>query len=260
MNFPALLSTEFSKQIDKFSAANGQLNHCLINNHTVKTSKQLHVDDPRHKMEPKSPKKKETKKKYELCHFVTNPLGDPYFDFVKDVMIENLLMEIEHEVHWRLLRIPESEEPQIVNLIEAKSGKNLGSKHLPFCRCPKCQKSSNLHLMKKLRWQNKSPYHMWKLTSKIQYLDAKNPGKHCEFCRCEAKCQRKAIFKMIRTVQETGRETLKKSEFGRVELNENAPGYNPNIFDVRIWKNGLINWALEAIEKRHRKLSTKIIA
>ena len=86
----------------------------------------------------------------------------------------------------------------------------------------------------------------WKLTSKIQYLDGKNPGKHCEFCRCE-KCQRKPIFKMIRTVQETGRATLKKSEFGRVELNENAPGYNPNIFDVRIWKNGLIDWALEAI-------------
>ena len=99
----------------------------------------------------------------------------------------------------------------------------------------------------------------WKLTSKIQYLDGKNPGKHCEFCRCE-KCQRKPIFKMIRTVQETGRATLKKSEFGRVELNENAPGYNPNIFDVRIWKNGLIDWALEAIEKRHRKSLSSIIA
>ena len=65
---------------------------------------------------------------------------------------------------------------------------------------------------------------------------------------------------MIRTVQETGRATLKKSEFGRVELNENAPGYNPNIFDVRIWKNGLIDWALEAIEKRHRKSLSSIIA
>ena len=113
--------------------------------------------------------------------------------------------------------------------------------------------------MRHFGWFSNTVDQGWKLTSKIQYLDGKNPGKHCEFCRCE-KCQRKPIFKMIRTVQETGRATLKKSEFGRVELNENAPGYNPNIFDVRIWKNGLIDWALEAIEKRHRKSLSSIIA
>ena len=107
-------------------------------------------------METKSQKKK----KIELCQTITNPLGDPYYDFVKDVLIENLLSEIEHEVHWRLLRIPESDEPQIANLIEAKSGKKLGSKHLPFCQCQKCQHNltGNFNLMKKLRWQNKSPY------------------------------------------------------------------------------------------------------
>ena len=136
------------------------MNHCVINNQTVKTSKQLHVAFKtsifRLEMETKSQKKK----KIELCQTITNPLGDPYYDFVKDVLIENLLSEIEHEVHWRLLRIPESDEPQIANLIEAKSGKKLGSKHLPFCRCQKCQQNltGNFNLMKKLRWQNKSPY------------------------------------------------------------------------------------------------------
>jgi len=200
-------------------------------------------------METVPSKVPKSKKNYQLCEHITNPYGDPYFDFVKDVMIENLLSEVEHEVHWRLLKIPESDEPQIADLIDAKSGQKLGSKHLPYCRCQKC---GDLTGLKKLRWQNKSPYHAWNLSSKIQYLDAKS-GKHCEFCRC-AKCQRKPIFKLIRTVQETGREKLKKSEFSRVELNENAPGYNPDIFDVRIWKDGLITWCLEAIEKRRSKI------
>ena len=123
----------------------------------------------------------------------------------------------------------------------------------------KLVENAKIKKMRHFGWFSNTVNQGWKLTSKIQYLDGKNPGKHCEFCRCE-KCQRKPIFKMIRTVQETGRATLKKSEFGRVELNENAPGYNPNIFDVRIWKNGLIDWALEAIEKRHRKSLSSIIA
>ena len=187
-------------------------------------------------------------RKIELCDYTTNPLMDPYFDFVKDVMIETLLSEVEHEVHWRLIEVMKTQkDPKIAILMDSKTGRRLESRHLPYCKCEKCDSI----ILKKLRSQNRSPYHYWRLSSKIIYLDEKTK-KHLQFCRC-FKCQKKPIFKLIRTVQETGREKLRKSEFTRVELNEKDPNYDPEIFDVRIWKDGLIDWAVEAIEKRSTK-------
>ena len=89
------------------------------------------------------------------------------------------------------------------------------------------------------------------MTSEFIYLDDKTK-KHLHFCQC-FRCQKKPIIKLIRKAQECGRYSLRKSEYNRTELNENDPAYDPEIFDVRIWKDGLITWAIEAIEKRSTK-------
>ena len=65
--------------------------------------------------------------------------------------------------------------------------------------------------------------------------------------------QREPIYHIIQRAQDFGRESLKKSEYTRTDLNEQDPAYDPEIFDVRIWKDGLITWAIEAIEKRSKK-------
>ena len=71
-------------------------------------------------------------RKIELCQHLTNPLGDPHFDFAKDVLVETILLEVENEVHWRLTEIPEKkhEEPKITEMIDARTGKPLGKRIL----------------------------------------------------------------------------------------------------------------------------------
>ena len=69
-------------------------------------------------------------KKIKLCQHLTNPLGDPHFDFAKDVMVETILLEVENEVHWRLTEIPEKkhEDPKITEMFDARTGKPLGKR------------------------------------------------------------------------------------------------------------------------------------
>ena len=53
---------------------------------------------------------------------ITNPIGDPHFDFVKETMIETLLSEVENEVYWKLLQIPEDKRPQMTEVYDTQTG------------------------------------------------------------------------------------------------------------------------------------------
>ena len=53
---------------------------------------------------------------------ITNPIGDPHFDFVKETMIETLLSEVENEVYWKLLQIPEDKSPQMTEVYDTQTG------------------------------------------------------------------------------------------------------------------------------------------
>ena len=181
----------------------------------------------------------------------TNPLGNPHDDFVKETMVEKLLAEVESEVYWQLFPTPVNEEPILTQVYNTKTGFCKGLRHVPHCRCTYCPFNDVCH-MKNLRERKLSPFHHWMLDPTESYIMVGSDGKHAWFCQCE-KCWRKPIRHLINVNKSIAKRKLLQSPVRRGDLCEIAPGYQAKQFDVNVWKSGLVDWTINAIQKRRRQ-------
>ena len=178
----------------------------------------------------------------------TNPFG-PYPDFLKQVFVERLLEEIENEAFWKLFKTSANKNPVLCDVEDAESGKKIGTCHDPRCRCKLCPFFDS-EKMTDLRKRKLSPFHYFGLNPSEAYLDVET-RKHLWFCQCY-KCQKRTVNKIMKQGKDSASATLMKSELNRADICEYGPSYDPSNFNVNSWKAGIVNWCVDAIERRKK--------
>ena len=186
--------------------------------------------------------------------------GHPYNDYFKEILVEKILIEVENEVYWELLWFTKDEKPTLTRVFDEKTGLSKGFKHAPNCRCKMCP-FNDFDYIQTLKNRKLSPFHKWKIDPSEFYIGTGTsivnpksaattlPNKHTWFCKC-SKCLKKPICKLIAVSKQVGRIKLLESSIKSADLEENYPGYKNSEFDINIWKMGLVQWTIEAIQKR----------
>ena len=178
-----------------------------------------------------------------------DPLS-PEFDYVKEVLIEKLLLDVEIEVYWRLLKLPKKSSPFLIDVYKQNQDGEFeifdDSRHHPCCRCEKCP-FYDTNFIENLWQRNLSPFHHWKIDPSESYIK-KSSKEHFWFCQC-IKCQSKMTCKIMKIAKIYARNGFDDTNFERIRLELCADSGNYE-FDVENWKRNLIPWIVETIQKR----------
>lgn len=148
---------------------------------------------------------------------------DPYAqqsgcDFFKQVAIEKIIQDVEHEIQWRLVDQECLQQGDCVRVFAIKNGDELKVMHAPYCRCSTCPLNSQK------KWtdaRKRSPFGALNIESDHVYQDAQ-ASFHMIFCQCPD-CYKDLKQLMIRQSRRIMKHELENSTWTGVEIYTESP-------------------------------------